>query len=348
VTLATSGTTFWYLSRGTGAVALLLLTLAVVLGVLGVARFRSDRVPRFLVQGLHRNLTLLAVSFVVVHVVTTVADGYAPIGIASLVVPFSSPYRPLWLGLGAIAFDLLLAVVATSLLRLWIGRRLWRAVHWLAYACWPIALFHSLGTGTDARHGWLQLLAVLCTAAVAAAIAWRLAGARGLAPRLRSGLAATALLVLLGGFAWYRQGPDAKGWAARAGTPTALLAPVAAPTGTFTPTSADVQGTISSSSAGSGLSTVAISARAGGELVQVSLTGIPLAGGGVEVQSSRMALGTTAAPSLWSGSVQRLEGTNMSAVLADAGGRHVAASLSLQVDSAQGTVTGRLDVGAVR
>jgi DMSO/TMAO reductase YedYZ heme-binding membrane subunit len=347
MTLAASGTAFWYLSRGTGAVALLLLTVALVLGVVGVARFRSERLPRFLVQGIHRNLTLLAVAFVVVHVLTTVADGYAPIGIASLVVPFSSPYRPLWLGLGAVAFDLLLALVATSLLRLWIGRRLWRGVHWLAYVCWPIALVHALGTGTDAHHGWLQLLAAVCTGGVAAAAAWRLTGTREVAPWLRGSLAGVMLVALFGGFAWYRQGPDAKGWAARAGTPSALLAPTAAPTGTFTPTSAGVQGTISSSSTGSGLATIDISARAGAEVVQVSLTGVPLEEGGVEVQASRMSLGTASSPSLWSGSVRRLEGTSMSGVLTDTRGQHVTAELTLRIDQSQGTVSGVLRVGAI-
>ena len=77
---ASNPTTLWYLTRATGVVALLLLTAAVVLGVLSSIRWRSGRLPRFLVGGLHRNVTLVAIAFVVVHVVTTVADGYAPVG----------------------------------------------------------------------------------------------------------------------------------------------------------------------------------------------------------------------------------------------------------------------------
>ena len=106
---------------------------------------------------------------------TTVADGFAPIGLKDAVVPFTSPYRPFWLGLGAVAFDLLLALTATSLLRVRIGLRTWRALHWLAYAAWPIALVHSLGTGSDARVGWFELLGAACTLAVAAAVLRRLA-----------------------------------------------------------------------------------------------------------------------------------------------------------------------------
>ena len=112
--------------------------------------------------GLHRNLTLLALVFVAAHVVTTVADGFAPIGLLDAVVPFVSPYRPIWLGLGAVAFDLLLALVVTSLLRARIGYRSWRVVHWLAYAAWPVALVHALGTGSDARIGWFALLGFGC------------------------------------------------------------------------------------------------------------------------------------------------------------------------------------------
>src|SRR5205823_10929361 len=129
--------------------------------------------------------------FIAVHVVTTVADGFAPIGLLDAVVPFRSPYRPLWLGFGAVAFDLLLALIATSLLRARLGVRAWRAVHWLAYACWPLALVHSLGTGSDARAGWLEAIAAAAIAAVVAAVLWRAVRAAGApAPvRVAAGLA---------------------------------------------------------------------------------------------------------------------------------------------------------------
>ena len=126
-----NGKTLWYLTRGTGAVALILLTASVVLGVMSSTRLQTRRLPRFLVSGLHRNLTLLALVFLAVHVVSTVADGFAPIGFQDAFLPFISPYRPFWLGLGAVALDLLLALVVTSLLRNRIGLRIWRVLHWL-------------------------------------------------------------------------------------------------------------------------------------------------------------------------------------------------------------------------
>src|SRR6202035_5589779 len=130
--------------------------------------------PRLVRAGLHRNLSLLAVAFVAVHVLTSVLDPFAGIGFISAVIPFTSPYRPLWISLGAIAFDMLLALVISSLIRSRMSYRAWRGVHWLGYACWPVALWHGLGTGTDSRLSWLLLLDALCVAAVAAAIWWRL------------------------------------------------------------------------------------------------------------------------------------------------------------------------------
>jgi methionine sulfoxide reductase heme-binding subunit len=164
----------WLATRATGVTAFLLLTAELVLGIAGWARFSTPSLPRPVSAGLHRNLSLLAVAFVAAHVLTTVVDGYAPIGWVSAVVPFTSPYRTLWLGLGAIAADLLLAVLITSLLRARLGYRAWRAVHWLGYACWPVALWHALGTGTDARLPWLLALDAACVAGVCTALAWRL------------------------------------------------------------------------------------------------------------------------------------------------------------------------------
>ena len=118
-----------------------------MLGTVASVGWTSDRWPRFLSQSVHRNLSLFCVVLIGVHVVTTVADGYVPIGLADAIIPFRSPYRPIWVGLGAVAFDMLLAVAITSALRRRIGVAAWRGVHWLAYACWPIAVAPRLGLG---------------------------------------------------------------------------------------------------------------------------------------------------------------------------------------------------------
>jgi methionine sulfoxide reductase heme-binding subunit len=179
----TSSTALWYASRATGVVALVLLTVVVLLGIMVSQRRRLPGLPRFATTSLHRSMSLLAATFIAVHVVTAVADPYVTIGIAAAVIPFTSPYEPLWLGLGAISLDMIVALIGTSLARARIGRRTWRAVHWLAYACWPVAVLHGVGSSTDMRAGWLLTLTICCAAAVLAAVSWRIGNAIA-APRL--------------------------------------------------------------------------------------------------------------------------------------------------------------------
>jgi len=169
------GHALWYSSRATGLVSLLLLTGTVVLGALNTGRFSSRGWPRFAVAAIHRNLSLISVAFLAVHVTTAVIDPYAGIGWLDVIVPFGSVYRPFWLGLGAVAGDLFIAVLATSLVRLRIGVRAWRVVHWAGYACWPIAVLHGLGTAatTDRHSGWFLALDLSCVAAVTVATGWR-------------------------------------------------------------------------------------------------------------------------------------------------------------------------------
>jgi sulfoxide reductase heme-binding subunit YedZ len=162
----------WYTTRGAGAVSLVLLSAVAVLGLLARLRFESRGWPRFLSAAVHGDLALMTVVFLVLHIVTAVVDPFTHLGLAAL-VPFGSYYRTLWLGLGAIAFELLLAIVATSLLRRYIGARVWRAIHWLAYVSWPVAVLHGIGTGTDRTALWMVAIDVVCVAAVAVALIWR-------------------------------------------------------------------------------------------------------------------------------------------------------------------------------
>jgi methionine sulfoxide reductase heme-binding subunit len=163
----------WYTTRGAGAVSLILLSAVVVLGLLARLRFESRGWPRFLSAAVHRDLALMTLVFLLLHIVTAVVDPFTHLGILAAVVPFGSYYRTVWLGLGTIAFELLLAIVATSLLRHRIGARTWRAIHWLAYGCWPVAVLHGIGTGTDSTALWMLVIDIACVAAVLSALAWR-------------------------------------------------------------------------------------------------------------------------------------------------------------------------------
>jgi len=215
---------YWYLTRSTGAVALILLTVAVALGVIDVRRYSTPRWPRFVVDSLHRNASLLAMAFLALHILTSVLDSFAPISLVDAFIPFVGSYRPFWLGLGAVAFDLLLAVTATSLVRRRLGFSGWRAVHWLTYPSWPIALVHGFGTGSDVKSGgWLVVLSIACLVAVLAALVVRVSSGwpeklawRGVA---LGGAGAFVLFVVL----WLPGGPLGSEWARRSGTPADLL-----------------------------------------------------------------------------------------------------------------------------
>ncbi len=164
----------WFASRGSGIVSLILLTAVGVLGLLAVAGWQRPGWPRFLTADLHNNLALLAVAFVAVHIVSAVIDPFTSLGISAAVIPFASSYRPLWVGLGVISVYLVIAMIATSLLRERMGQRAWRAVHWVAYAAWPLAVAHALGSGSDAFSGWFMAIAAMCVLAISAALSARI------------------------------------------------------------------------------------------------------------------------------------------------------------------------------
>jgi predicted ferric reductase len=176
--LATPSTVLWYTTRATGVVALLLLTGTMVLGILTAGRVRTRSWPAFAQADLHKRVSLLAMVFLAFHVLTSVLDTYVNVGWAAIVVPFASPYRPVWTGLGTVGVDLILAVAISSALRQRISAATWRGIHWLAYGSWPVAMAHSLGMGTDASHLWMDGLAAVCSVAVLASLAWRISDHR--------------------------------------------------------------------------------------------------------------------------------------------------------------------------
>ena len=173
-----SNPAIWYLMRGSGVVTLILFTGVVVLGIATTMRFRPGRLPRFVTLGLHRSVALLAVVFLAIHVATAVVDSFAKVSLAQVLVPLPSAKYGLFLGLGALSLDLIVAIVVTSLIRHRIGQRVWKGIHWLAYASWPIAFLHAVGIGTDKASGWFLDTAVACASVIVVAIFWRLVALR--------------------------------------------------------------------------------------------------------------------------------------------------------------------------
>jgi len=181
----------WYLNRATGIVALVLMTLTVVLGVLVRRQVRLPGLPRFGVVTLHRNVSLISALLLLTHVVSAVVDSYVSIGPIAAVVPFTSGWRPLAVGLGTLAVDLLLLIVVSSLVRARIPERLWRVVHWTSYLLWPLAFLHGLTAGTDMHATWVLGLALVCAGAVAASAAAAWTGRTRTAERAPAAVAAT-------------------------------------------------------------------------------------------------------------------------------------------------------------
>lgn len=359
VALATAAGTraYWFLTRGTGTVALLLLTVSVVLGVLGPLRFSARRWPRFAIDAAHRDVSLLVIAALAVHILTSVLDSFAPIALTAAVIPFISSYRPLWLGLGALSFDLLLAVVITSLVRRRLGYSGWRAVHWLAYASWPIAVLHGLGTGSDTKLWWMLALTAGCVAAVAIAVCVRVARAERVLPGVRTPAVALSVLTPVGLAAFVLAGPLQPGWARRAGTPTHLLArpspriapahvasnttPSASPPRPFT---ALVHGSLAQHQV-SGGAIVDISLRLSGGArgrLRVRLGGTPLANGGLSLTGSQVDLIVDGYPSVLAGRIQALQGAEFVSRVRSGDSAALTLHVQLNIDPQSNVVTGHL------
>ncbi len=354
-----SPSAYWYLARGTGAVSLVLLTASVVLGIVGSVRFTARRWPRFAIDAVHRDVSLLVVVVLVIHIVTSVLDGFAPIRLFDGVIPFVTPYRPLWMGLGTLAFDLLLAIAITSLVRRRLGYRTWRAVHWLAYASWPVAVLHGLGTGSDVKQWWMLALTAACIVAVLVAVWTRIASASRQYAGLRAPATALAVVTPIGLAIFTLAGPLQHGWARRAGTPATLLGsprsaavPTVASRSPSRPGSAPLasqftatmDGTVTENQAPGG-AIVDLALRVRGQVhgrLRVRLGGVPVgAGGGLSMTGSQVDLALAGQRSVLQGQIGSLRGEEFDARLAG-GGTIVNIHVQLQIDTNSNTVTGTL------
>lgn len=343
-------TAYWYVARATGIVSLLLLTASVVLGVLGPLRFTvPGRWPRFAIDTLHRDVSLLVMAVLVIHIVTSVLDGFAPISLLDAVIPFRSAYRPLWMGLGAFSFDFLLALVVTSLVRRRLGYRAWRAIHWLAYASWPVAVLHGLGTGSDTKAWWNLALTAVCLLAVVAAVWARIQAAAPVYGGFRQAAIALTMATPIGLAIFTLAGPLQSGWARRAGTPVRLLAHTAPSTGSAavtsrppSPFSAQLSGTFTQTQVDAGAIVqlgLRLSGGANGRL-RVRLGGEPSGAGGLTMTGSQVDL--LAEGYLFQGPVTALQGQEFTARVQRADGWALVLHVGLDIDQADNTVSGSL------
>ncbi len=346
--------TLWYLARASGLVLLAVLTVNLVLGISIQGGWHPGTWPRFAVQAVHRNLALLAVVLLIVHVVTIELDPFVPVGWWAALVPFVSPYRPFWLGLGTLSLDLLAAVVITSLLRSHLRPNWWRAVHWLTYLSWPVALLHSLGTGTDTRLTWVFAFEVGCVGLVAATVIFRVARASRPRAAVRGLLMAAVAAAPMSVLAWSAAGPLQGGWARRAGTPTTALAS-GAPGSTgvrgqaslLVPFTARFLGSANSSPSGNG-ETITISGQvqggAGGQLV-VSLSARQLSDGALAVDQGAVTYRPATGSLVYTGTVVSVGPGSLVLRLAPGAGSSEPAELTISGPVPASSVSGVLYFG---
>ncbi len=169
--------TLWFVNRGTGVVLVALLTMATALGVLSTTRLSRPLWPRWATQRVHRNVSLLAVLVLLLHAGAAVADEFVDLRWYHVLVPIGGEYvakERTALVLSALAFDAMVLVVVTSLLRDRLPLKMWRGVHLLAYLAWALGLLHGLLIGTDAKASWTIAVYVISLAVVLVAVAARL------------------------------------------------------------------------------------------------------------------------------------------------------------------------------
>ncbi len=166
--------TLWFAARGSGVVSLLMFTASVCFGLVTVVRFWHESWPRFFNLEMHRRISLLSVVFLLVHIAASILDPFAKLGIEAALIPFASAYRPLPMALGVVATYLIAALIITGLLRMRIPWRVWRPIHWTSYAMWPLALGHSIFSGSDEGSLWMDIVVLACVLVVGACVAWRI------------------------------------------------------------------------------------------------------------------------------------------------------------------------------
>ena len=224
---------------------------------------------------------------------------------------------------------------------------MWRLVHWLAYACWPIAFVHGLGTGSDSRVGWSFAFSLAMLAIVVGSLAWRLVAMKGTPATTRAWLGVGAALVTMTVFAWAYTGPAQRGWARRAGTPLALIgsnaqaAASVSPVGLQAPFTATLRGTLSQHSFSNGKVALTITcamSNGRGTLV-VELRGSPTAGGGISMDAGTATLESLSHSARYDGPIELLDGSSLRARVGDPSGNQLHLSISLAVETSN-AVTG--------
>ncbi len=152
---------WWLVSRASGILALVLISLSVLMGLAMAAKvLRAPRAKR-LVMTLHEHVALAALLAIGLHGAALLGDRWLKPGLTGITVPFALSYRPQFTGVGIIGGYLALLLGPSFYLRRRIGARRWRRLHTLIALSWLLSVIHTLGSGSDAHRLWLRAVVVL-------------------------------------------------------------------------------------------------------------------------------------------------------------------------------------------
>jgi len=169
---------WWYAARSGGFVAWGLLSASVIWGLMLSGKVRPGHVRPNWILDLHRFLGGLAAIFTAVHVLTIMADSYTSFGVADVLVPFVSSWKPSAVAWGIVGMYLLAAVELTSLAKRHLPHKIWKRVHVLSLPLFATATVHLLTAGTDASNPVATTVVGAVTAVVVGLTGWRLATLR--------------------------------------------------------------------------------------------------------------------------------------------------------------------------
>jgi sulfoxide reductase heme-binding subunit YedZ len=148
----------WYITRSAGILAYLLLWLSTAWGLLIPSKLLEPVLHGNFTYDFHQFISLLSLGFLGLHIFILTADRYLPFTLAQILIPFSAPYRPLWVGIGVIAFYLILLVPVTFYMRKRIGMKAFRMIHTLSLLAYLGGLAHAFMSGTDSSLVATQIM----------------------------------------------------------------------------------------------------------------------------------------------------------------------------------------------
>ena len=151
---------WWLVSRASGVLALVLISLSVLMGLAMAARVLRRPGLKRTVARLHEHVALTALFAIAVHGAALLGDNWLKPGLRGIAVPFALSYRPAFTGAGIIAGYLVVLVGPSFYVRRRLGAGRWRRLHRVSAAIWLLSVVHTLGAGSDAHRLWLRCVAL--------------------------------------------------------------------------------------------------------------------------------------------------------------------------------------------